>query len=300
MRTLYLIVILFGIFQIGNSQSYVPFPTKHMRWKGFETNHEGYWRKYEIIVDSDTVISGKVYHKLMERSLIYPWEWGGIFNSTPYFVQEQIGYFRNDSTERKVYLRMNDWNDDRVWYDFSLNIGDTLKHPIYNNFRTVKSIDTIDIDGIPRKRLLLDSCIEWQDVYLYHIEGIGSNFGPLGSFYCPFESSESLNCVVQNGNVIYSVITCDTNCAVINSVKRLDVSSEKLGISPNPAQETIRIQFLDPNIRDAQELKIYSITGQLVLHQMIYPPESEINIETLESGVYMYVIGDQRGKMVVE
>ncbi|UTW66819.1 T9SS type A sorting domain-containing protein [bacterium SCSIO 12643] len=74
----------------------------------------------------------------------------------------------------------------------------------------------------------------------------------------------------------------------------------KVKITPNPAQETIRIQFLDPNIRDSQELKIYSITGQLVLHQMIYPPESEINIETLESGVYMYVIGDYRGKMVVE
>ncbi|UTW66823.1 T9SS type A sorting domain-containing protein [bacterium SCSIO 12643] len=74
----------------------------------------------------------------------------------------------------------------------------------------------------------------------------------------------------------------------------------QINITPNPAQETIRIQFLDPNIRDAQELKIYSITGQLVLHQMTYPPESEINIEMLESGVYMYIVGDQRGKMVVE
>ncbi|UTW66821.1 T9SS type A sorting domain-containing protein [bacterium SCSIO 12643] len=95
---------------------------------------------------------------------------------------------------------------------------------------------------------------------------------------------------------------------IIDDIKMYDYISNiveknielKININPNPAQETIRIQFLDPNIRDAQELKIYSITGQLVIHQMINPPKSEINIETLEPGVYMYTIGDQRGKMVVE
>lgn len=75
---------------------------------------------------------------------------------------------------------------------------------------------------------------------------------------------------------------------------------DQINITPNPAQETIRIHFLDPNIQGQQELKIYSITGQLVLHKMIYPPESEINIKTLKSGVYIYNIGDHRGKIVVE
>jgi hypothetical protein len=74
----------------------------------------------------------------------------------------------------------------------------------------------------------------------------------------------------------------------------------KISIIPNPAKEIIRIQFSDPNVRVQQELKIYSITGQLVLHQMITPPESEINIETLESGVYLYTIGGERGEIIVE
>ncbi|UTW66820.1 T9SS type A sorting domain-containing protein [bacterium SCSIO 12643] len=86
---------------------------------------------------------------------------------------------------------------------------------------------------------------------------------------------------------------------IFNNVNEL-ANETVINISPNPAQETIRLQFLDPNIRDSQELKIYSITGQLVLYQIIHPPESEINIKTLESGVYMYVIGDYRGKIVIE
>jgi len=303
MRTLYLIVILFGIFEKGNAQTYVPFPTENMRWKGMEYMYYPNSRKfYDVIIDGDTIIGGITYHKLIEKSWTY-YAQGGLTYKPPVFSQKYMGVFRNDSINKKIYLLAEGWNEEEIWYDFSLNIGDTMVNPFHPvSYKSVIDIDTINIDGLARRRLLLAECGDSTNLLanLYFIEGIGSTFGPFASYDCAYEDSEILKCVEQNGSVIYYLFALDSACSIINSVEHLDGSSEKFGISPNPAQETVRIQFLDPNIRDAQELKIYSITGQLVLHQMIYPPESEINIETLESGVYMYAIGDYRGKIVVE
>jgi hypothetical protein len=294
-------LFLFGIFMIGNAQSYVPFPTENMRWKGSDYHYLIDRKNYDVFIDGDTIIGGVTYHKLIEKSWTH-YPQGGLTYKPPVFSQKYVGVFRNDSINKKVYLLAEGWNKEEIWYDFSLNIGDTMVSPFYSNhFKTVVDIDSVEIDGLIRKRLLFDHCdTTFGSNQLYHIEGIGSTYGPLSLYYCPFEDSEFLKCVEQNGSVIYYVFALDSVCSGMNSVESLHTTSQEIRISPNPVKETIRIQFLDPNTRTPQELKIYSITGQLVFQQMINPPESDINIETLESGVYMYSIGDERGKIVVE
>ena len=154
--------------------------------------------------------------------------------------------------------------------------------------------DTIPITVAPSNKPFTGEKNKWVDCFI-GFSTWDASFGYTDSILFKFtfysdSISESMDGWMIDNIKMYDFITN------VREHKRLP----QINISPNPAQETIRIQFLDPNIRDSQELKIYSITGQLVLRQMIYPPESEINIETLESGVYMYAIGDQRGKMVVE
>jgi len=172
-------------------------------------------------------------------------------------------------------------------------IEDTLDYAVISEFENMYETHDTLYDGSYGFSGLSD---DWQHTRLFWIWAFPLKMFPDDMSLRFYFISDTIN-TNKEGWMIDDIVISYVDLGSGISEKS---SNSKISLSPNPAQETIRIQFLDPNIRDSQELKIYSITGQLVLHQMIYPPESEINIETLESGVYMYAIGDQRGKIVVE
>lgn len=71
---------------------------------------------------------------------------------------------------------------------------------------------------------------------------------------------------------------------------------QKFNIFPNPASE--KIQIMNGNTKG--EFKIYDIYGKIVLTEAITEPAQTINIIPLKPGIYIWKMGDRKGKMVVQ
>jgi hypothetical protein len=71
---------------------------------------------------------------------------------------------------------------------------------------------------------------------------------------------------------------------------------QQFNIYPNPASE--KIQILNGNTKG--EIKIFNIQGKLMLTETITEPNQTINIQALKSGIYIWEMGNVKGKLVVQ
>jgi hypothetical protein len=152
------------------SQDYVPFPTGNVNWNVFyagtcnETPPDTVLIRYTI--HGDTTINETRYAKLCIESgdTIHPkiQGIGGLREADKkiYYIGQTIIAGGND----KEYLL----------YDFSKQIGDTVKHDSYGEFfSVVLDIDSVLIGESYRKRFKVDNHWYYQNPD-YLIEGIGS------------------------------------------------------------------------------------------------------------------------------
>jgi len=85
------------------------------------------------------------------------------------------------------------------------------------------------------------------------------------------------------GNTIIDSILVDT-IPVNLSIKEIEVGP--IEIYPNPAQNEIIVNYLPEN--NNEEIVIYDVAGKEILRR--YAIESKVNIESLQSGVYLVTI----------
>ena len=74
------------------------------------------------------------------------------------------------------------------------------------------------------------------------------------------------------------------------------VLSSNLFIYPNPASEKIQIK----NENTKGEFRIYNLHGKIMLSQTITGPNQTIDIRPLKPGVYIWLMGNRQGKLVVQ
>ncbi len=77
---------------------------------------------------------------------------------------------------------------------------------------------------------------------------------------------------------------------VINSQK----NSQQFKIYPNPTKSIVSI---DGCFSTPIEYKLYSILGELIYSENIYSNNNQINISSLQSGLYILIIGEQTFKI---
>ncbi len=158
-----LIAILFFVFACcGNASSqtnvYKPFPQIYGEWIVMKYGTFTSWQKYEAI--GDTILGSYTYKKVtIANNTGYP-----VWNGTTYVIPFGPGIFsfgyRNDIANKKVYYLdvTGGINKDTLWYDFNLNIGDSVKttYAYMKNGasydRIVQSIDSVLICGSYYKR----------------------------------------------------------------------------------------------------------------------------------------------------
>lgn len=289
MKNLIPIGILCIISLVGHTQDYIPFPTENVRWSGFETNHEAYWRSYNILTNGDTTVNGHIYTRLWQKSLVYPWNNQGIPFSKPYFTEGYLGAFRNDSLHKKVYFLdpNSNSNAEKLWYDFDLAIGDSMVHG-YGG-KVVTGIDSIMINGRYHKRYVIDSCSFGINPINYLIEGLGSTYGLNAFGGCPFESSEVMSCVTLNNEVIYYLHDLDSTCMEITNVEEMRNNTIELLVYPNPTNT--HISFSTYGFDRIQLLRIYDNLGRLVrVENEINSNEVSTNVSHLVDGMYLYSV----------
>jgi hypothetical protein len=283
--------IIFALLMIvskGQSSTYYSFPENNAMWN-FSTlvyAWEGLLNtSYSIVLSNDTIINEKVYHKL---DIPYV-----NADSTFFTKPKEPGYqgaIRQDIENRKVYYIPPADTNEFLLYDFTLQVGDTIKGFLeINSFGTpiVQSIDSVLIGGQYRKR--------WNINQLYNIsiiEGVGSTYGlilPLiGDLNVVDLAYITFHCFCNDSGLIYPSNV--TECKVITDISNtINLSNNSLLIYPNPIKGEFFIHF---DYKEKYIITIYDLNGKLIIEETNF--NSPLKIKLMNKGLYVLTITDMQ------
>ena len=206
---------------------------------------------HSILGDSNKWYIAKFYEFLTTE--VYTIDESLLIDSNKYYKINRfenlfICFVREDTTKKKIYLRLNDTENDIVLYDFSLNLDNEINIIGLNNNLTdtmsygkyvVVNVDSISTLGGIRKKLELSRNnspnITW-------IEGIGN----INDFLTPYptDSERELTCFYKNGIKVYfkKCSWCDNDeCEITTDINSM-INNESLIVYPIPFQNTINIE----------------------------------------------------------
>ncbi len=243
----------------------------------------------------DTIINNEKYKLLIDS----------ISNSRNFWA---IGFFRDDSSHKKIYyLSMVD-SEEILLYDFTIK-KDSMFYAIrkfaidslnsdmtIDTFYSAKviNIDSVVLnDGSKRLRIQFDDIrynwlgdidtTEW-------IEGIGSNHGLLYFWYYNFL------CFKHNDVLSYSN-KYGYDCSY--SGPKDIIKSQNLNelyVFPNPAKDVLNIQ----SEKIMQSIILFNISGEKVCQYYPKNTRYQINLTNIKSGLYIINIDNNFKKVIIE
>ncbi len=206
------------------------------------------------------------------------------------------GYFYQEGD--KVYAYDAEADSFRVFYDFTLEAGDTIVFEGDslvggNGYFLIDSITTMQFGSETRRvqhltHLAFD--IVWGNKI---IEGIGSNgcMYPQVSFCDP--STGGLRCYEDDQVGLINFQVPERSCTYITSDVKDPEVLPVLKLYPNPASDYIRIQSEEP----IQQLTLFNNLGMTVCQlSSIKHTEVDVEVHSIPGGLYRLqaVLGDQR------
>jgi hypothetical protein len=282
-------VLNFGFSQINN---YKPFPQTYARWEVTEVYILGpgssytKWKRYQVA--GDTVIGTYTYKKVIVAKNT------GLPNSFPIVIPygpDSFSFaYRNDVLNKKVYYLdpIGGLNKDTLWYDFNLNVGDTLK-PCYSaNISSsssitsdryfVQSIDSVSICGVYHKRFRF-GCLGPFETEL--IEGYG--------FKDQFTKTVITNCPLS----VSEIFSTEVTTCIAGAINEVGLNKKTLSVFPNPNNGQFTIQS-----KTKGEYVILNELGQtLQTFQTNGENNYSANLKGLANGIYF--LKGKNGEQVV-
>ncbi len=285
---------------------YVPLPDSGAVWSEVYSFGEPRWPdtivkppSYErfTVSGEDTTINDIIYKKLY------------LFYDSVFTKSEAtcIGGIREDENKR-VYFKsdtfihefkpmnwMYEYNE-IVLYDFSVNIGDTIKsiNGFPDDVLIVSYIDTIMIKNKYRKS------IHFQDFFwVSWIEGIGNTNGLLfnsGSLPTCSCGSGDLICFQQNGETLYFNKNYSDCFPLLTGIEIKKNSLSDINIFPNPANDNIRFSF---GIQQLERIQIMDCNGRVCGNfnvQLLQ--EFNLSIGKYQPGIYFYKATNNNGRIL--
>jgi hypothetical protein len=237
---------------------------------------------YKYYTDGDTIINSTAYVKIKKTELpaindvsIYPTYTGAI---------------RQDTLNKKIYIVLADSTTERILYDFSLQVGDTINsvlHDLANNIgncgvETIYHIDSILVNGNYHKIFYIQGGCG--DMSLSFIEGIGSSYGLIFPNYSGQVESH-LSCMKVNGQTYYPSNT--SSCNLTNPVSTMDkmVNISDIDIYPNPTADELNIKITNAGLSFVS-ITISNTLGEIVIKEKMLTNEKKLDISTLPNGLY--------------
>ncbi len=271
----------------GQTNVYHPMPDSNAVWTESDWHTNSFcsngdpelktWNFSQTIA-GDTLLSGKIYHKIMARGNYNPsscvgkgfWSISG---------PSLAGYYRQDLALRKVYTVSG--GQELVLYDFNAVVGSIIVDVSNSCSVTVISVDSVLIGNNYRKRFNLSS-----DKSI--VEGIGNTRGLFATICPDFENGGGF-CFIQNGKTIYP----DTNssCQIITKIKEEKNKSLTFSITPNPSSGIFNII----GVQNEFVFDVYDINGKLVFKKTLSENKKEIDLSKNNKGIYYYKILDELG-----
>jgi hypothetical protein len=195
-------------------------------------------------------------------------------------------------------------NPERLLYDFTLELGDTVR--ITNYFCTnqdfsvaVTAVDSVIFQGTQLRRwhmTVVDSFLTGGELTDKWIEGIGSLYGPLYSMYnyCIVCPTWDLLCCYHHDSLIFMNPAANTCYQVTNGIDEPERASP-VKVFPNPAVDHFRIQPTEGQI--VYFIEIFNLQGQRVFSKW-FSGETDADVSNLRRGVYLIRISDDNGRLV--
>jgi hypothetical protein len=237
--------------------------------------HDSWYSNY---IAGDTVINSTSYHKLYKSGSTYEHCAVGP-NGNWFYYDYYVGAFREDTSQRKVFMVYPSSINEMVWLDFGVGVGDTICP--WDPCTIVTSIDSTLIGSNYRKKFNVNSSASF-----FVIEGIGTTAGNFDGL-CPFESSAILDCFTHDGQALYP----DTNasCALITEVLHPLTLALSMTVVPNPLAGDGKL-LTSRYLQNVTILVVNSI-GQNVL-QMDRVSGNVISLPTdeLQTGLYLFQV----------
>lgn len=298
------ILIIVSFCDFSFAQDYVPFPAEETSWHVFYagTCIEGPNDTivYRFILQGDTLIDNILFHTL----------WVSVGDT---LIPTILPFGAIREEDKKIYyigntmLGLNTY-EVVLLYDFSKQVGDTIRHDLYNEngkYSVVLNIDSVPISDKYRKRYVVDN--NW----FYHnpdtiIEGIGSvKNGLLGHISdittCGHHYWEHI-CFKQNNEILY-INPNYNSCEPIflkNRFKQMHVSQIKIYPNPLNKGEIARFKntFFDLfEIFDSQGICIKEFKIERL-------QQFELNTNNLAPGIYIYQLSNKvfntSGKILIK
>ncbi len=292
MNNLLIIFIFFiGSYHLSSAQTnvYHPFPDSGAVWNCFATGPcfiLPVFYSYSFVLDGDTIIGQYTYHKL---SIPYDTSWSPETNCPPFFFPiGYIGGIRQDTVSRKVFFIDFSHSAEELLYDFTLQVGDSVKGLLASfPCAIVSEIDSVLCSDGWRKRWKYDS-----GNFTEAIEGIGTMNGLIETVCIILGGHGStVQCFSQNGQTIYpdSSYHCNIIDGVIEFQSSTAGSDFQIQIIPNPASSELTISSKQYAI---DQIEIYNILGEQIYSAVVANRQPltvlpiTIGSELFPSGIY--------------
>jgi len=298
-----LIAVLLGVFAAKAQNNkinddYHPLVQEGKNWSvAFVTGDlmEGYkfvTTRYTLF--GDTIINDILYKKMYASTKEFP-----------QFPQDWVlqNFMREDEDKKVWYKNKN--SEEKLYYDFSLEIGNTLPDnlglsdpPYYPQEPVVvENITSITmLNGEERKvwhlSIMCNGALYQHKEYW--IEGIGSSLGvinPLGGGLVG--GFDRLLCVHINEELVYNANLWGGVCYISGSIG-INSYDKRINIYPNPANNVVFIENID-NL-EIRTISILNIQGQIVKHYEA--TTTQLDVSCITEGVYFIKLSSSKEEAI--
>jgi hypothetical protein len=297
MKNYLLVLSLIVVFQ-SEAQNTFPFPDTNAYWNMFDAVWGNLSVDNPIGVIGDTTINNAQYIKICQST-------DTLFE----FQADYPFYCAVREEDSKYYFVFPNETSEILYYDFTLEVGDTIQYP-QNSYiwlplaLKVVGKDSVLVGANYRKRLSLinlDTITIGSSPNQIWIEGIGSLFGLRHIQNYTIDGYHATSCFHQNDTLVYLNPRFQA-CYRWTLVGLEENQIQPLKVFPNPATEQISFEVLSDELVNSQ-FEIVDIKGEIFYNSIINSPSFSVSINNLSPGVYFYDIAHSservyRGKFV--
>ena len=270
------------------SYEYIPIVKEGLQIWTTDQKYGQYNEQYRYerlaLTEEDTIIDGKSYKKL------YSFTEREFDIETATFV---CGIRENEN--KQVFVASYHNQQEFLLYDFSLTEGDSIlaeSNGEYDLYFNVTDVDTIDYNGVERRKITLQF---YNYAWVTWIEGIGNIEGLLmdwRSYIMAMDPMPNvrLRCYEHNEECLYSDFSFDESIydcytPLYTGLEESQIQNN-ISLYPNPAKERLYINTSIP----IKQMTICNLLGQEIQKYNNLETTSSINISGLNEGVYFVKI----------
>jgi len=295
------VFLLFGIFTAqSQTDDYYPLVQEGKVWSvvfvddcyGIENLK---FTTAKMAFFGDTTIHDITYKKMYASTKefpIFPHDW-------------TLQNFMREDEDKKVWYKANPSSTEKLYYDFSLEIGDTLPANLGYGYPYVTGPVVVE-DIIYKKMLNGEERKVWHLSTMcfsflindkeYWVEGIGSRLGVIFPISGELLGGlSSLLCVYENEELIFNTNFQWGECYLSNSIITENFDNQyQLKIYPNPSKNILYIESLE-NF-DIHAISLINLQGQTVKHYE--PNTSQLDISNITEGIYFIKLSSSKGDVI--